>query len=345
MRESIFFASIRSFFISLFAVVGVGVGFTVLIIGIALLVTTTEGEVTTYTKQEILPNAKGIRKSLSKEAPVVLQVNISGLIGTEALSMQTIRQQLIESREGDFENNRVKALLLYINTPGGSVDDSDGIYRLIKEYKEKYKVPVYAYVDGMCASGGMYIASAADKIYASDISLIGSVGVLTPSFLNVSQMLDKIGVQSLTLTAGKGKDELNPMRPWKPGEQDSIQEIINYFYQRFLNIVTESRHRLSRTKLVEEYGAHVFQASLAKEYGYIDESGKSLGDTLHALLGQIGIEGDYYQVIELENKNWLSDLYKGEFGLLKGKVTHEFQLTPELHPALVNRFLYLYQPY
>lgn len=65
--------------------------------------------------------------------------------------------------------------LVYINTPGGTVVDADGIYRALLEYKTKYDVPIYAYIDGLCASGGMYVALAADKIFASDVSLIGSV--------------------------------------------------------------------------------------------------------------------------------------------------------------------------
>ena len=98
--------------------------------------------------------------------------------------------------------------------------DADGIYRAIKHYKEQYQVPVIAYVDGLCASGGMYIACAADKIYATDVSLVGSVGVLFPSFMNFSKLLDTVGVQSLTISSCKGKDDMNPLRPWKEGGKD-----------------------------------------------------------------------------------------------------------------------------
>lgn len=344
MRDSIFFASIRSLFVSLFAVVGIGIGLFAVILLISLMSESSEGELDTVYKKEILPNAEGVRKTQAKEAPVILQVNIHGLIGTDSFNTKTIRQQLIESREGAFEHNRIKALFLHVNSPGGTIDDSDGIYRLIKEYKEKYKTPVYAYVDGMCASGGMYIACAADKIYASDVSLVGSVGVLVPTFLNFTQLLDKVGVQTMTLTAGKGKDEMNPLRPWKPGEEDSYQSIIDYYYKRFVEIVTTNRPKLDKTKLVDDYGAHIFPAAIAQQYGYIDQSGMSLGDAQKALLKELGIEGDYYQIIQLESKNWLSGLYKGEFSFLTGKVIHEIRLTPELDAAMMNKFLYMYSP-
>lgn len=345
MRDSILFASVRSFFVAASSIVGIGMGVILLVLLIALISTSTsQEEITTSYKAEILPNANGVRKALSKEAPVLLQFNVHGVIGVDNLTTASVRQQLIESREGTFENNRVKGILIHMNTPGGSLDDSDGIYRLLKAYKERYKVPVYVYVDGMCASGGMYIASAADKIYASDVSLIGSVGVLTPSFMNFSDLLDKIGVKALTLTAGKGKDELNPLRPWKPGEQDAYQNIIDYYYQSFLDVVTEARPNLSRSKLVEVYGAHIFPAPIAKEHGFIDENGKSLADAQKALLHELGIEGDYYQVLQLESKNWVSDLFRGQSSLLNGKVTHDVRLSSELPPELMNKFLYLYSP-
>jgi protease IV len=345
MRDSILFSSVRSFFVAACAVVGVGMGFGALIILVALISTSTGQEsITTLYKAEILPNANNVRKELSKEAPVLLQLNIHGVIGMDSLTTAGVRQQLIESREGIFENNRVKGILLHINTPGGTMDDSDGIYRLLKAYKEQYKVPVYVYVDGMCASGGMYIACAADKIYATDVSLIGSVGVLTPSFMNFSQLLEKVGVQALTLTAGKGKDEMNPLRPWKPGEQDSYQFIINYYYQSFLSVVTGARPRLTKEKLVEDYGAHIFPAVIAQEHGYIDESGKTFAEVQKALLQQLGIEGDYYQVIQLQNTNWVAELFKSQFSLLSGKMTHEVRLSSELPPELMNKFLYMYHP-
>lgn len=345
-RESIFFASVRYFFIALASIVGVCIGLTIILVFFAAIKDTSEGDpdITYSYSPEVKPNASGVRKVLSKSAPVILKLHISGIIGTELLNRETVQGQLIESREKALKDGRVKAILLVIDSPGGTVVDADGIYRSIKAYKEKYKVPVFAYVDGLCASGGMYVAAAADKVYASEISLIGSVGVITPPFLNFSQLIDKVGVQALTLYAGKGKDDLNPLRPWKPGEEEPLQTIINYYYEDFVNIVTSNRPNVDREKLVKEYGAHVFPAKIAETYGYIDGSGLSLNDTLKLLAKQISIEDDYYQLIELAPKNWLSTLFKGEWSLLKGEMKHHLVLTPETDPKLMNQFLYLYRP-
>lgn len=346
MRESIFSASIRAFCVTLFGVVGVVLGLTFIVGIIGALSNVADGTPQlsyTYTP-EVQPNALGQRKVLSENAPVILKLNIKGVIGAESLNQKTVGRILIESRERSFKNDRVKAILLDINTPGGTAGDADAIYRLLKAYKETYHVPVYAYVDGLCASGGMYIAAAADKIFASDVSLIGSVGVISPAFMNVSQLLEKVGVQSMTLSEGKGKDDLNPLRAWKPGEEDNYKAIIANFYDMFVNIVTTNRPAIDKSKLVDVYGANVFPAKLAQEYGYIDESNKSLNDTLKLLAHKIGIEDDYYQVVELENKNFLTELFSEKSNLLKGKVTHSVSLGPDMDPCLWNQFLYLYRP-
>lgn len=346
MNDSIFRASIRTFFVALFGIAGIVIGFVFILALIGLVSTATEAEpqiTYTYTP-EIAPNAQGVRKSLSQDAPIVLKINIDGVIGVESMTANHIINMLVESRERTLGDNRVKAILLHINTPGGVVVDADGIYRALMAYKEQYKTPIYAYVDGLCASGGVYIAAAADMVYASNTSLIGSVGVVLPPMFNVSQLMEKVGVQSMTLSDGKDKDVLNPFRPWKTGEEANIKAAISYYYDLFLTIVTKARPRLDRNKLVNEYGADVFPAPLAKEYGYIDVSGANYAQALTALVNKIGIEDDFYQVVELNSKNWVSDLFKSDFNLLKGNVVHRFDLGPGYHPQLTNQFLYLYTP-
>lgn len=345
MRDSIFFAAVRSFFVALSVIIGLSLGLLLIGVLIGALSTTTEGTPDinyTYTP-EIVPNADNVRKAESGSAPVILKINIDGIIGTELLNMNTIRQQLIESRERAFKDGLVKGLILYINSPGGTVTDADGIYRALKNYKELYKVPVYAYVDGLCASGGMYVAASADKIFASDSSLVGSIGVLSPSFMNFTGFINELGIKALTLTAGKGKDEMNPLRPWSPGEQDALQDIINEYYNMFVNIIVTNRKEMNKDKLVEDYGAHVFLAKTAKDYGYIDETGHNFESTLKALLNHLGIEDNYYQVVQFENKTWLSELISGNFDLLKGQIKHKVVLSPDMDPELMNKFLYLYR--
>lgn len=341
---SIFYSSVRSFFMAFTSMIGLGLAFLIVLALVGVLSKFETAEIERNFDIEVLPNANGERKILSKTSPVILSVNIDGPIGLESLDMQTVRRQLTESREGSLKGDRVKAIMLRINTPGGTVADADGIYHAIKAYKEKYKVPVYAYVDGLCASGGMYVASAADKIYASEISLIGSVGVLSPPFLNFSDAINKLGIEAKTLIAGKGKDEMNPLRPWRAGEEKPLQGIIDYYYKHFVHIVTSNRPKLNKEKLIEEYGAHVFPAPEALEYGYIDVAGYSYSETLKELAQEIGIEDNFYQVVELDNKSWISEIFRAEkSSVFSGEITHKFQFT-DLEGKLANQFLYLYRP-
>jgi len=297
-------------------------------------------DVKTYYNPLVVPNAKDSRKTLSTSAPVVLKININGMIGSEFLNMHTVKRQLTESREGKLKKDRVKAILIHINSPGGTVTDSNGIYTAIKEYKERYNVPVYAYVDGICASGGVYIACAADKIYATDISLIGSVGVLMNPFFNVTQLMEKVGVESKTITAGKGKDAMNPFRTWQPGEDDTFKLITESMYQHFLKVVTTNRPQMSRAHLINDFGANIFPAAKATEIGFIDGVTESLHETLDLLAQQLGIEDDFYQVVEMESKYWFANLMKSQSPLITGTLKHDLSMNTE---ALTN-FYYLYKP-
>ncbi|MCP5507763.1 MAG: S49 family peptidase [Chlamydiales bacterium] len=342
--HSLFLTSIRSFFIALFSMTGISFGIIPLMIILGLLFSGSSSEPDRDYNVTILSNAEGVRKVQSKKAPVILQLNIEGLIGTNKLNKEKVAQQLIESREGDLSNDRVKAMLVNLNTPGGTVVDSDGIYRAILAYKKRYNVPVYAYVDGLCASGGMYIASAADKIYTSDISLVGSVGVLSPAFLNFSKLMETVGIQAKTLYEGKGKDDMNPLRPWKPGETEFFEKIIKYYYDHFVNVVINARPEIGKEKLIETYGAQVFPAPAAKENGYTDGAEYSRDQVLRMLLQEIGIEDDYYQVVTLEEEKWLNKLFEESFNFLQGGVKHRFDLGPLSDPEFSGQFLYLYQP-
>lgn len=342
MKESIFYSALRAFFVVLLSVLGFCIALFLIALSISLLSTSVSNEPTNKFSIEILADADGKRKSLGSE-PVILRINLNGIIGLDGLEQEHIRTLLVESQEL-LESNQIKGVLLYMQTPGGTVLDADGIYRAIKNYKKQYKVPVYAYVDGMCASGGMYIAAAADKILASDVSIIGSIGVIAPSLLNVSQLLDKVGVQSLTLYAGKGKDDLNPLRPWKPGEESNFQDLINYYYNDFLNILTSNRPQLDKTKLIKDYGAKVFPAEEAKFLGLIDESGAGIEDAIRQLVKEMKIEDNHYRVVQLYKETWLTELFKSDSHLLQGTIKHQLKLPAEYDPKLLSQFQYMYRP-
>ncbi len=324
--ESIFMGSLRAFFMALFGVLGVAVAILAIALACYGIFSATD-EQTFSSDVKILPDANGDRTKLSSSKPILLQLTIDGEIGKDKLTGKKIEELLLDSREDAFATDRVKGILLVINSPGGGVTDSDIIYRHLKEYKERFQIPIYTFVDGICASGGYYIACASDKIYASDVSLIGSIGVVGwPPFFNVTDTLEKVGVNAMTLSAGKGKDQMNPFRPWKEGEQKQYQSLIDYFYSQFVAIVTEARP-IDTERLEETLGADVFPAPKAKDFGLIDENGASRGDVLTALAKESGIEGKY-QVVGFETTSWWKKTLKEEprSPLFSGKIKHEFAL-------------------
>lgn len=343
MQPSLLNSALRAFIVTFFAIIGFFFALFLFIIVIQA-VEKSEDEVRSEYALTIRPNAEGVRKKVSKTAPVILELGINGVIGSMELNQQKIETLLLESRENSLADDRVKAILLHINSPGGTVNDADGIYRALLDYKARHNVPIFAYTDGICASGGMYVACAADEIYSAPATLIGSVGVISPPFMNLSQLLDKIGVFSLTLYAGKGKDDLNPLRPWKQDEEKPIQKIIEHYYEDFVDIVVKHRPKMDKQKLVEVYGANVFPASIATEYGYVDGAGYSRDAVLKKLLTKLSIDDDYYQVVRLESSDWLSQLFKAESPLFTGKIRHEFNIYGNIPAHMADQPLYLYQP-
>jgi len=339
-RETIFYSSIRSFFKTFFVILGI---FCALIpIFLISISTSKEKDFGIKNIVSYLPNDSGDKNILPMSSPVILRLNIEGIIGKDHLTQAAIKSQLIESRDGVLKNNRVKGIFIHINTPGGGVTDSDGIYRLLLEYKKLYNVPIYAYVDGLCASGGMYVASSCDKIYSSPTSIVGSVGVIFGPFFNIKDTLNKIGILTETLTQGKDKDTFSPFKKWSENEGEMIEPIIQYMYNRFISIVSAARPKLTIDKLKNEYGAHVFNAQKACEIGYTDGWDVEYNSALRELVKEANIKPDEkYQLVELKPKRaWFNELIKGASNLMKGKITHEIQIGPEK----ADNFSFIYDP-
>ncbi|MEI6531194.1 MAG: S49 family peptidase [Chlamydiota bacterium] len=339
VQESLIASALRSFFVCFCAVLGISLSFLVILLFMGGLFSG-QKLIEPQFDLRVEANSQGSTEIVSSTKPVVLQLAIENVIGMGKLTQENVTRNLNASRSGPLKEDRVKAILLTINSPGGAVFDADSIYQAILEYKSRYKVPVYAYVDGLCASGGMYIACAADKIYASDVSLIGSVGVISEHY-NVVDLLKKVGVTALTLTSGKYKDDLNPTRVWEPGEEERWKAISAYYYDRFVGIVTKARSKITKEMLVNEYGAQVFPAPLALEKGYIDYTGASRADALNALIKAAGITEEY-QVVSMHEDGLFGGLFGKDNALLKGQIVHRIEGFPEAE--LANKPLYFYTP-
>ena len=338
-RESILFSSLKSLCTAFATIIGLLLGIVLVIY--ALTAFSTPDIFPKKSDLTIAPDANGNRELLL-HAPVILKIDIKGVIGQGDLTESKFVNLLLDSREGMLQD-RVKAILLCFDTPGGTVTDADGIYRALMEYKKKYQIPIYGYVDGLCASGGMYVACAADKMFASFSSVIGSVGVIIGPAFNFSGLMERYGVQSLTITEGKDKDMLSPFRPWREGEDRSLRAVTADMYERFVSLVVEARH-MDRDKLVNDYGAQIYSAEDAQQRRYVDVAGSDYNSAITELAKTAQLP-ETYQVMQISAPHpFFADLAKEKFSLLTGKVTHTFRLGPYADPELSGKFLYLYQP-
>lgn len=345
MRESIFISALRSFMRAFFSLFGLFLSFVLVAFLYSLVSSPHMMEETTTLK--ILPDLKGQRAFVPLHSPVVLCIDVKGIIGDpEALDTEVIEQILLDSRSGLLQGDRVKALLLRVNTPGGTVIDSDNIYRMLQQYKSRYQVPVFAYVEGMCCSGGMYVASAADRIYATSSSVIGSVGVVAGPFFNFVDTMQRVGVQAKTLTEGLNKDMMSPFRPWKEGDPVALQAVLSYYYDQFVGIVTAARPALTRAKLVQEYGANIYPAPTAQAFGYIDVADANEQVALAALLEAAHIdETKPYQVVRLAPKqSILADLVRGKSAWGRGAIEHKISFAGQRSFEIRDPCAYLYEP-
>lgn len=146
-----------------------------------------------------------------------------------------LRAALQQAREDD----RVKAIVLEIDSPGGEVTASDQIYSAV--VKARAKKPVVVYMDSLAASGGYYVACGGKFLMASDTTITGSIGVIIQT-LNYEQLFNKVGLASVVFKSGKFKDMLNGARPITPEERELVQSFIMKTYDKFLGIVAKERN-------------------------------------------------------------------------------------------------------
>lgn len=172
-------------------------------------------------------------------------IEIQGVIGAgEEVTADSVNSSL----QAAFEDKNTKGVILRINSPGGSPVQAGLINEEIKRQRKLHpKVPIYAVVEDICASGGYYIAAAADKIYVDKASIVGSIGVLMDGF-GFTGTMEKLGVQRRLMTAGENKAMLDPFSPENPKHKAFAQSMLDEIHQQFIAVVREGRgKRLKET--------------------------------------------------------------------------------------------------
>jgi len=221
----------------------------------------------------------------------VLLIEISGMISSQekegfrptSSMIANVKEQLTRAAKDES----IKAVVLRINTPGGTVTASDIIYHELKTFKANRKIPIVASIMDLGTSGGYYIAAAADKVLAHPSSVTGSIGVIMLT-VNAKGLLEKIGVDATAVTSGPRKDMGSPFRTMTVEERAIFQGLIDSFYQRFLTIVQEGRTNLQMEQIKRLADGRIYTGEQAKEAGLVDQIGY-LDDAVEVAKKQAGL--------------------------------------------------------
>ena len=226
----------------------------------------------------------------------ILVLEISGLLSSakpsgffdrlvDRPSLPTRIKEELTKAEKDED---LKAMVLRINSPGGTVTASDIVYHEIRAFKKKRNIPIVASIMDLGTSGGYYVAVAADKIVAHPSTVTGSVGVIMVS-LNGAGLLEKIGVEANTIASGPKKSMGSPFRTMTDEERAIFQTVIDSMYDQFLTVVDDGRPTLDKGEVRRLADGRIYSALQAAEVGLVDEVGY-LEDAIALAKKEAGIE-------------------------------------------------------
>ncbi len=200
--------------------------------------------------------------------PHTALVEVRGEIASEA---EANAEALVSALKSAFEDSGAQAVVLRINSPGGSPVQSGIVHDEIQRLKAKHGKKVYAVVEEICASGAYYIAVAADEIYVDKASVVGSIGVLMDSF-GFTGLMDKLGVDRRLLIAGENKAMLDPFSPVNPKQQQMAQAMLDQIHRQFIAVVKAGRgERLKETP--ETFSGLFWNGEEAVKLGLADAVG------------------------------------------------------------------------
>ena len=246
----------------------------------------------------IIPSAKPLEEKVveGEGRPKLLLLDIAGFISQKepdgvplAKQKPSIVTRVKESLRKAEEDEDIAGVILRINSPGGTVAASDIIYHEIKGFESRKKVPVYACITGLGTSGAYYIATASDQISAHPTAVTGSIGVILLNF-NLEGLLGKIGVREQSIKSGAKKDLMSPFRASTDEERRIMQDIIDSFARRFVDVImARKNNQLERQELEKLADGRVYTAEQAVAAKLIDRT-EYLDDTINGMKKALGIK-------------------------------------------------------
>jgi len=196
-------------------------------------------------------------------------VDLRGVMGVES---RASADKVIAALNAAFKDKHTQGVVLRINSPGGSPVHAGAINDEIRRLRAKHpQVPLHAVVEDLCASGGYYVAVAADRIYVDKASLVGSIGVIMGGF-GFTGAMDKLGIDRRAYSAGENKDFLDPFAPENPAHREHVQKMLDEIHQQFIRVVREGRGKRLKDS-PEIFSGLVWTGQRAVELGLADGYG------------------------------------------------------------------------
>lgn len=271
---------------------------------------------------------------------LIININRNGILTRGENPVAALQERLEKARKDD----RVKAVIIRLNTPGGTVAATEAMYREIERFKERSSKPVIALMTDVAASGGFYLACAADHIVAQPTTITGSIGVIM-QLVSVKPLMDRWGIEATALTSGPNKAAGSPLSRLTDEQRATLQAIVDQFYSEFTAVVRRGRPNIPADRFAEVTDGRVFTGTEAARLGLVDQTG-DLYDAFAAAKRAAGL-----QRAELV-------LYHRQGRVVRSPYQHGDATTPpggvQVNLAQINladtvadgtsTFLYLWQP-
>lgn len=257
-----------------------------------------------------------------KPKPKIAVLRMAGIIADGGLQRNAISYSKFEALiEEAFDIPHVKAVSLIINSPGGSAAQSALIGSHLRRLSEKKDIPVLAFIEDVAASGGYWLACAADEIYGQDVSIVGSIGVISSSF-GFQDLIEKYGIERRVQTAGKEKSFMDPFQKLKPQDEKRLKTLQKELHESFISWVSVRRGEKLKGSNASLFEGQFWSATSAVEKGIID----GIGDVRSICDEKYGENLKYINITP--SKGLIASLLQGE----------ETKLSNLLHASKHNNY-------
>lgn len=248
-----------------------------------------------------------VKGDVNKMGKHTALVDLQGVISSDKANAD----MMITGLKDAFENTNTQGVILRINSPGGSPVQAGQINDEIRRLRAKYpKIPFYVVVDDVCASGGYYVAVAAEKIYVDKASLIGSIGVLMDGF-GFTETMNKLGVERRLITSGTNKGFLDPFSPTDPQQVAYAKQMLEEIHAQFIQVVRQGRgKRLKETP--ETFSGLVWSGQKSIEMGLADGFGSVESVARDVIKAE--------DIVDFTPQEGIADRLVGKFGLVIGNL-------------------------